>query len=228
MATFLELARAVLRESGTTDAGNLTSVAGNTGRLAKVVHWTADAWIRIQNRHAAWRWLRGEWQGTITAGTARYTADDLGAARFAEWIAGVDTTTLYDPAVGVSDEGVIRPVPWEQWRRRWDRGQQDQNRPVEYAISPANELCFGPIPNASYVVRGEYRKAPQVLEANGDVPEMPARFHDVIVWYALLLLAEHDEGMVQAGAAARRYATTLADLERDQLPQVQAFVECLA
>lgn len=218
--TFLELAQMVARESGTVSGVLPSSVASQAGRLAKIVHWTQTAWRQIQNRRSSWQWMRDEFEGTTTAGSANYTAASFSISRWAEWITEDDTVTLYKQSEGVADEGPILFMPWTLYRRQYQRGEQQQNRPIHYSISPAGEFCLGPVPDDTYVVRGEYRKAPQELTDNGDIPEMPARFHELIAWYGFLLLAEHDEGQLHIAVAMRRYRDLMGELERDQLPTI--------
>lgn len=222
---FLQLSQRVAKESGTVSGDGLPStVVGQTGRLGKIVNWTSDAWLQIQNDRNAWRWMRKEFSDkTTSAGTARYTAAAWNITDFAEWITDRDCPnyfpfSLYLQSAGVSDEGAIREIGWEEWRRKYGRGQQFTRRPTEYAISPSNELCLGSIPDATYVVNGEYRKTPQILSANEDTPECPERFHMVIVWRALMLLVKHDEAppTVLAGAM-QEHNRIMEDLERDQL-----------
>lgn len=228
MATFLELAQKLARESGTVSGNLPSSVVNQTGRLAKIVHWTADAWQVIQNRRNAWLWMRGEFEGTSTAGAGRYTAASFGIERWAEWIIEPDTVTLYKQSAGIADEGPILYLPWHLYRRLYERGVQNENRPIHFSVSPAGEFCLGPKPDGAYVIRGEYRKTPQRLVANEDVPEMPARFHDAIVFQALLLMAEHDEGGIHMATAMRRYREIMGDLERDQLPRIEIGAGALA
>lgn len=228
MATFLELARKVARESGTVTGNLPLSVTGQDGRLGKIVYWTADAWRQIQNRHNAWLWMRDEYQDTLSAGAAVYTAASFNLTRWAAWVADHESTTIYDQALGVVDERPLLFMPWGQYRRSYQRGLQQQNRPRHYSISPAGEICFGPTPDAAYVVRGEYRLAPQELVDNDDVPEMPARFHDLIAHLGLLLLAEHDEAGMHMVAAMRRYRELLNELQRDQLPRMHIAADSIA
>lgn len=224
MSTFLELCQKTCRESGTVQGTQPSSVSGQSGRLLKFVNWTADAWTQIQNLHAAWRWMRAELDSSncvTTSGSARYTAASWSINDFAEWIDEPESLSIYLQSLGVSDEGQIKVVTWDYWRKRYARGTQDTNRPSEVAISPANELCLGPTPNGIYVVNGEYRTTAQILTANDDVPNCPARFHDIISWYAVLLAGEHDEASLQGIARANRnYGAFLSALERDQLPQI--------
>lgn len=218
MATFLELTQMTARESGTVSGPLPISVEGQDGRLAKFVHWTRTAWTHIQNDRATWLWMQDDFEGTTTAGSARYTGASFSLPRLAEWI--VDGVTIYRESDGRADEGDIAFIGWPEYRRLYDRGEPQQNRPVHFSISPVGEMCFGPVPDDTYVVRGGYRKTPQILMANGDIPEMPARFHDLIAWNALLLMAEHDEASLHIAVALRRSQQLDDDLRRDQLPMI--------
>lgn len=229
--TYLELCQMIARESGTVSGTLPSSVVTQTGRLGKIVHWVDTAWRQIQNRRNAWLWMRGEFgspDAVTSAGTARYTAASWNLTRWAEWITTADTVTIYKQSEGVSDEVPMLFMPWALYRRTYDRGDQQQDRPVHYSVSPAGEFCLGPKPDDIYVVRGEYRKSPQTLSANGDIPELPVRFHEVIAWYAFLLLAEHDEGNLHIAVALRRYRELMGDLERDQLEAVHISAGALA
>lgn len=222
MATFLQLCQMVARESGVISGTLPVSVKNQTGKLLKIVHWTATAWRNIQNAHSAWRWLRHEFQSTATtAGAARYTAASWNLDRFAEWIIEPDTVTCYPVTDGPAEESPLLYMPWQLYRRTYARGAQVQNRPLHYSISPQNEFCLGPIPDGAYIIRGEYRKGPQELVENEDVPEMPNRFHDLIVWEALRLLAEHDEAELHVLTAERKAQHLWSALRRDQLPPIR-------
>lgn len=220
---YLELCQMVARESGTISGTLPTAVTGQTGRLLKVVNWVDIAWRQIQNSRNAWLWMEAEYDAPdslTSAGTNRYTAASWSLSRFAEWITHPDTVTIYLQSDGVSDEGPLLELPWNTYRALYERGEQTQDKPVHFSISPANEFCVGPVPDDTYVIRGQYRKSPQELTANTDIPECPARFHEVIAWYALLLLNEHDEAQFNVATAIRRYRALRDDLERDQLPEV--------
>lgn len=229
MSTFLELCQKTASESGTI-AGTLpAAVASQSGRLLKIVNWTAAAWVSVQNLHNAWRFMRAEYTGTITQGTSRYTAASFSLTDHAAWLRDIESEaenylphSLYLTATGVSDEGAIAEISWQKWRERYGRGTQDQNRPIEYAISPALEFCLGPVPDAAYTLKGEYRKTAEVLALDADVPDCPARFHDIIVWRAVMLLAEHDEAPLAVAAQCRlKYLEILESLQRDQLPMIE-------
>lgn len=225
MSTLLQLVQAVGRESGTMTGVNITTVEGQANRELKVVNYTIAAWVMIQNLHGGWRWMRSEFPAAAltSASTARYTAAGWGITDFAEWIRERDSLTIYLQATGVSDEGPLDFIPFEQWRRSYARGTQTNSRPSHWSVSPDNEICFGPIPDAVYCVNGLYRETPQVLAANADTPNCPARFHDIIVWRAVQMLNEHDEADVPIIVTANaKFNEFLANLRRDQLPMVTA------
>lgn len=224
MATYLDLAKDLARESGNFDPALLTSVTGLTGRPAKIVNWINKAYLNIQNSRRDWGWLISPWSATLVPGSAVYSPLSLNLTRFSSWMTDMDwfmPVTLYDPALGVSDEGPLREISHEYWKTKWDRGDQsNHNRPVEYAISSRQEIEFGPIPDKAYAVRGRYQKGPQTLTASSDVPEMPARFHDMITWEAQRLMLLSDGSYNESQFPAMEMVSLRHQLELDQLPEV--------
>lgn len=228
MSTYLQLCQAVARESGTVSGTQPSAVSGQTGRLLKIVKWTNQAWRDIQNAQGQWRWMDKAWDDkALTSGAACYTSASFSISDWGEWIVDAESRTgvvkIYDNSVGVSEENAIQLIPYSLWDQKYNTATHDNARPIEYAISPAGEICFGPTPDSSnYRVSGRYRQATQDLSADGDTPGMPARFHELIVWRALLLLGEHDEGEFAVALAARRWRELMDDLRRDQLPRPHA------
>lgn len=236
---YLELCQKVARESGTISGVSPSTVISQTGRLLKVVNWTADAWTWVQNEHIAWRWMRSRFSWDCSIGTRRYTPAAVNLTDFGRWLtddlcrSSLDAisyypVTLYLTATGVSDEGAIREIDYSLWRHRYDRGTQDNARPVSYAISPANEFCLGGSPDYIYTVQGEYFIAPVLLAANADTPAMPSQFHDAIVWRALELLAEFDEAPLAIAAARYKRLSVMAALENSQLDTIEITCGTLA
>lgn len=225
MSTFLQLTQDAGRESRTLDSGQPAAVTSQTGRNLWFVKWTAQSWVDIQNMHSAWRWMQGTFSGNTTAGTKKYTAASFGVTDFRDWlrddlVTGYRPHTAYLTATGVSDEGALRQIDWQTYRTRYERGTQTSSRPSVYAISPAGEFCLNP-PDDDYTIQGEYRKSATVLEADGDIPAMPADFHQLIVWGAVLLSAESDETPRDRIIYARQqYDKIMGALELDQLPKI--------
>jgi len=213
---YLQLCQDTVRESGTISGDTQPStVSGQSGRLLKVVNWVQKAWQDIQNLHDDWTWMRQEFTGAISPGSARYTSASFSLTRWSRWICEDDNLTIYKTSLGVADEGALSQIDWTTWRQRYGRGAQNQGRPREYAISPQGELCFGPVPDAAYTVRGEYQQSAQTLSLNADVPELPdATLHTVIVWKALLLLSQFDEGQWPTGVAQIRCQDNLRSMQK--------------
>ena len=88
-------------------------------------------------------------------------------------------------------------IPVRSRRTRWGRGSQTNNYPSEYAISPDGQFSLGPIPDDIYRVSGEYRQAAVVLAVDADIPGLPTAFEQIIVWQAIMLLAEFDEAIIR-------------------------------
>lgn len=229
MATFLELVRDLARDSGTLAGGvQIPTVAGVTGRSDKMVSWVRKAWLNIQNERSDWPWMQREFEVTLTTGKSRYSAGELAVERFGQWVGDKPgargttfrTVTVYDPAVGRSDEGALRQVEYDWWRSMYDRGSHDANRPSEWAVSPRQELCVGATPDKAFILRGEYRVSPQILTTNDDVPELPEQYHGAIVWEAMKLLGIADEAPQTASSAISEYVLARQNLNRDYLPEI--------
>lgn len=213
---FLQLCQRVASESGTV-SGDATpsTTARQGGRLLKIVTWTATAWQQIQNLHDDWLWMRAEFTGNLTAGAARYTGASFNLTRWGRWIIEPETMTLYAAAQGPADEREICFMEWQEWRQRYTRGVQTPGRPRHYTVSPAGELCFGPTPDQAYVAKGEYQKNAQTLAADTDIPELPDdSLHTVIVWKALILLGQYDEGQWPTGIATVRCQDDLRSMQK--------------
>jgi hypothetical protein len=220
--TFLELARKVAQESGTTSGINLPgTVTGQTGHLKNIVSWTADAWNIIQRQKSDWRWMRREFEKTILADLGTYDPSSVGADRHSKWITSSEVT-LSNPTDTTGRENHLLFVEWGKFRalRMTGAARLVRSRPSEWSISPRDEFVMWPIPDIVYTVRGEYQQSPQTLAADADVPEMPEQHHDLIWQEALLLLAVGTESFDQVrdwNANASRSRSSLVQLQTPQI-----------
>lgn len=218
---FLELCRQVEIESGTVDVSKLmTTVANPTSRRLKVIGWVQEAWTMIQTSRLDWRFLRREYGAILEVGNGRYTGKDLSISRFAAWYRDqpcYQPHSLYDRTIGATDTTELREISWTAWRERHRRGLEGPGRPQVYAISPEEKLCLGPVPDKAYQIEGEYYRAPQLLNADGDIPEVPVNHHLAIVWRALMLLGDHDEAGTTIARSTAKYFEAIEKLQRDQV-----------
>lgn len=225
MATYLELCQSAARESGTISGTQPASVLSQTGKLAKIVKWVDLAWTTIQTAHGNWRWMEGEFEGPTIANQQRYDGSDFGVTtRFGDWLCRQDEDedrfTIYDPDIGLSDESQLSCLPWDIFYTTRLRGVQSTGKPSQFAISPAGQMVFVSVPDKVYRVKGPYVKDVQSLTADSDVPEMPARFHNLIVEIALSYLSIHDESPQYPLWQLQQFRR-FTDLEREQLPKTR-------
>lgn len=220
---FLELCQEVAEESGTVaGVSSFTTVANPTGRVKNVVRWVRNAFRDIQNERSDWMWMRKPFTKSMIINQTTYT-DTAWALDVAVWLPDTDSHqafAIYDPALGVADEGAISQLTWQTWRTRYERGLHTANRPTEWAVTPQNDIAFGVKPDKAYTVRGEYRMNPQMLTLDTDTPEMPVAYHGLIVGEALRLMARSDEALTVLGEKAQQYERLRQPLVRDQTPPV--------
>lgn len=222
---FLALCKAVASDSGLVSGfASISTVANVTGRAAQLVGWVRDAWIDIQNERNDWIWMRRRFGPVpLAAGTSEYAAADLGISRLGEWLGDrptYRTFTIYNPLQGPSHETEMAQISYDRWVERWGRGAHDQQMPREWAVSPTRALLVGPTPDKPYLIRGEYRASAQVLEAGGDVPEMPEQYHRVIIPRAIKIAASSDEAWQALIDKTNQYGELRNALVREQTPPV--------
>lgn len=222
---FLQLCQAVAEDSGTV-AGvpNFTTVAGATGRVRQVVGWTRDAYIDIQNERSDWLFMRRSFEAPLTIAQNEYTGADLGIDDLLEWLPDIPgigwrTMSLYAPGAP-EQEGEIEQVSYPVFRQRYQRGVHDANQPNVWAISPLGTLLVGPRPDKAYILKGEYRRAPEYLANDEEIPSMPQAYHRVIVQEAMRLMARSDEAFQVLNEKTQQYDRLRNALVRDQTPKL--------
>lgn len=230
MSTYLQLCQKAFQESGGASVGPST-VVGQTGELKNIVDWVADTWTEIQNKHKTWRWMRSTFTVDTAAGDDTYAPTDctdtrLAApiSRFGNWWpldeCGYSNLTIYLTSAGVAGEIELIQLSWEDFRYRYKRGSQVNGFPLHFAIDPHNNLVFGPKPDAIYTINGEYQMSAQTLSANGDIPEMPDRFHKLIVYKTMEDHGYFNTAQETLMRGVSKGQRLMRQLEVDQLPEV--------
>lgn len=223
MSTFLQLVQAVERDVKTFPSV-LSTVTGATGRDLIAVNKVIEAWNELQVMSTEWRWMRADIGAQVTvADQPNYDpVTDWSLTRFSRWVTLPRNTSIYLQSDGVAYERLLTEIPWETYRRKWVLGTQTSLAPIDYAISPADDFWLGPIPDGVYVVNGEYWKTPQTLSADADLPELPARYHDVIRHLAVMKFSARDSHQNVYGNALAAYNSLMGRLRHEQMPRVQA------
>lgn len=217
--TFLELCKAVRREAGISGTGPV-SVADQTGEMARIVDWVKSSWTEIQLLRQNWMWMRVEFSFQTTENDYDYTPEEAGITeRFRKW--DTESMRIYLTSEGVANEWALPYSSYNEYLRLYLTGTQSPNRPICHAIAPSLKLLLGPKPNGIYTVSGEYWKAAQTLTEDADEPELPAEFHELIVWWALehyALFESAGEVLVRAQKKIQFYKSRL---ENNQLPMME-------
>ncbi len=225
MSTFIELCQELAVDSGTFEDGQPATVTDQTGRLGLIVRWIGIAWTSIQTAHANWQWMQSEFSGSTIASQQRYIGNtDFSVERFDRFLCRQnekeDRFTIYDPSIGLSDEGLLICLPWQDFYPTYTLGAQTTTKPTHFSIDPSGQMALWPVPDKVYTVRGPFMKTVQVLSAGTDTPEMPSHFHRLIVEVAFELLNTHDESLNQYPLYKMQRMVRFGQLERDQLPRI--------
>lgn len=214
MTTFLNLAKTVRQESGISGTGP-SSVVGMVGMDKKVVDWTNDAWYDIQSIHPNWKWMWRD-DGSINTVNAQRSYD---ISSFSVQQVSRDSFTIY-PSGSPTMISPLTIVSYEEFREMVMGRPTQTGQPIVGAIDPAGLLRLDPVPNGVFVVSFEYYVIPSLMSVDSDVPDMPAKFHRLIVELALMKYCNHDESLEMYKDASFNYRKWLQRLESEQLPQM--------
>jgi hypothetical protein len=220
---FFQLVQRLRQEAGIPGDGPDTVVA-QTGQMKKLVDWTAQAWSDIQSLHDDWLFLRQDFSFNTTASVGDYTANGapgVGAnlADFRNWHPG--TLRLYTTSAGVADEQFLVEWTYQGFRDTYRYSTQIDGRPAVFAQRLRDSaLMLGPAPDTTYTVRGEYQRAPVLLTADAQVPEIPDHLQMIIVWKALMSYAIYEAAPEALAQAQVGYNALLRQMEDEELPEL--------
>ena len=155
----------------------------------------------------------------LSAGNMEYSGASFGLSDLGAWRETKDSFSIYDPAVGAGDEGFLKFADYDPFYRTYIMGAQQASRPIHYTVSPEGRLLVGPIPDKNYAMRGRYRRSPQVLAANTDVPIVSGQ-HDMLVWHALKTLHGSDEAPTAYQFDAVKFDIMWGNFTREYLPKM--------
>jgi hypothetical protein len=220
---YVQLASRLRQEVGGSGTGP-SSVLNQTGEYKRFVDYIAQAWTEIQNKHSNWRWMRTEFTLPTVASDDDYVytdaTDSIASAtisRFARWIED-DNMKIYLASSGIGTQTFLSPCDWDDFRSIYKFGTVQTGYPTDFAVDPRNHLRFGLMPNGIYTVTGDYMKSAQTLAADADIPEMPDRFHMLIVYEAMKKYAAYESAPEVWSGVEDARNVMMRDLEIDQRP----------
>ena len=185
MATFLELAQETRALSGTGGTGP-TSVTTATGIEGRIVSYVKNAWIDIQSHPKKWKWMWGNYLAPAPGGFPLQTI----ANTRAYMLSGVKSVRVksfksYLTATGTTDRQRMSWMAWQPFEASTGVVTETANRPIRVTRSPSGDLHVYPKPDDIYSIEFEYFKTAQIMTDDGDVPELPIDYHELIVYEAL-------------------------------------------
>lgn len=229
MSTFLTGVQDLATECGLKSYP--TSVTSQVGEFARLVTWYKDAWIEIQNR-TNWKWLRHEFTLNTVADDGIYSYSDCtdsetssAITRFDSWrfTDQNDPPKIYLQSTGVGGERWLTYTPWDWFKSIYLIGSQTTNTgaPAHISVDPLYRIHIGPVPDAVYVITGDYYLSPQILSAGSDTPEMPTHFHKLIVYEAMKQYGYHEVAQEVLTRASINSKKMMRQLEKNQGPTWQ-------
>ena len=196
------------------------------------MNWIADSWRDIQLREPNWRWMRTGFTFNTTSGDDTYAYTDVTdvktsavIARFRSWWAHdpLDPFKCYLTSGGVSGQYRLIYMPWEGFKSIYKFGVQQSNtgQPIHVSVDDDRQIVLGPSPDGTYTVTGTFQRGAQILAADGDTPDMPSDFHDLIVYYAMQRYATSAVAPEVLARAALEGGRLMRALEQDQRPRMR-------
>jgi hypothetical protein len=219
---FLQLCQRLAREAGINLTGP-TSTAGNSGtEFQRVVDWVNSAYADIQRMHDDWLFMKASFSLTTSASDGDYTATEVvnGGATLAAYER--DTLRCYLQSAGQAAE---QHLYWRRYQSFMDTHRMGAARTAEgfpqfFAVAPDKGLLLAPLPDAVYVVTGDYQRAVDELSGDSDTPIFDADYHMAIVWQALITYAGFEETASAYVHAQNMLNPILGRMERLERPEV--------
>jgi hypothetical protein len=217
----LQLINRARQECGITGP-DLTTISGLTGESLRFLNWINAAWVDVQTAHEDWQFLRTPFQFNTIAGQWQYTATDAGVgSTFANWKR--DSFRASTVGANYGDEQLLNFMDWNTFRNLYQYAnmRSTQARPVVVSIvPPSRDLGFGSIPDQAYVIVGEYYRKPTEFVLATEEPDIPPRFHLMIVYRAMMFYAGYEAATEVYQRGELEFKRLMNRLEIDQLPDM--------
>lgn len=144
--------------------------------------------------------------GLSTPATGTITATLIDYDELRPFFAYADRPYINAVKSGETAATRVFQVPWQTFGGYYDSGNfTDQGRPCYFAIKPDGKLSLHPIPDAVYTLTIPYRKIEQRLVAETTVPELPVKFHPLIVYFAMVHYGASNESNAAGSAGSAFY-----------------------
>lgn len=216
----LALAQFVRRRCGI--SGSETTTANASGEWATIVNAVDDAHEEVQLEREDWLFLRKSFSFVTVAQQGEYAPGSapLSLSDFSSWVD--DQFTIYKTSI-TNERRLEHWKNYDAFRNNFLIGslRTQYNQPTTIVIAPNKSLVLGQAPeDNSYTVQGFYWRTPAVMASDTDEPIFPDRFHKIIAYKAIMIMAVTESASELFEYGQMKYQEILSQLERDQLPQI--------
>jgi hypothetical protein len=155
----------------------------------------------------------------LVIGQGTYTFADLGLTEAVQW--DVNSARVAINA-DLSDETHLIGQRFPEFRDYWLFSSRRTviSRPLNASVDNETNLRIAPLPDQAYNLVIQFQKMPAQLNADDDVPILPERFQQAIMWKALRAYGMFESAPEVVSRADMEYRAIMQQLESDQSYQV--------
>lgn len=218
--TFLELAERVSEELNGTplvftsvdlgrDVGGDLIVADPVRRqVIRAVQLGFD-WIMDFSRH--WEFLsdRDEIFSTVD-GTREYELSD---------VESIQWDSLYATRAGSTARYPVYQMLYDVWQNQERAEIPSEGYPLYLVDAPEDTWIVWPTPDQVWSLNGDWQAKKTQLTLSTDTPPWATRYHDLVVWVALLHLERNQEERKKTDAAQRAFNALWPGFLTEYLPR---------
>ena len=221
MSTFIQLCTKLRTECGVSGTNTSAVTPTPTGEWARMVGWIIDSWVEIQEEQPDWEWMRKDVVFNTVAQQSTYIPTQANVTDLGSW--KERSFRAYLTSAGIGSEQLLGFKDYRVFRDYYllSTRKTTYARPTEITVAPNKSLILGLIPNDVYTVSGEYYKTPVILAADADIPDMPVRFHNAIVYKAMMKYGAFEAASEVYDRGEKELKTMLNKLRMDQLPKMR-------
>ena len=202
---FLELV-VDLRKACSVAGSGPVSLNDDRAEYQRLIGWTNQANAEIQGKYTNWKFLWSEYKFETVADKSRYVAfeDIPGNVR------------QYRPTSFRCNGERLNVVNWYEYK---DTAMpKDYGQPQCIIEVPNADLQLYPIPDKPYAIAYEYYRQPQILENADDIPWIPATWHKLITYRAMMMYADYENAPEVKQAGIDGLSVLMPQMEAAQLP----------
>lgn len=203
--TFLDIVNKMNILSGI--QSTISDTAATVGIQSVIVQCAQDAWIQIQNYRKDWTFMVGTTSFLTVQGQEVYTPAEVFVS------SNPDLLGIYIEKMIIYDYRALRYVTPAEYPFIENL---TEGKPSYFTIEPSNNYIYMNLPDGEYTIEPYYIKTPQILVSSTDTPNVSVRYHDLVVYKGLELLATYignpelfqkysSETSVLMGAMMREY-----------------------